>query len=161
MPNFQDLELAIDDNEVAVDMDTSQSHPQPLRPADEVLAEIALLAHLDDYPLVNGVVTPVEEARNVIRGNFPDNMLFRLDHLIKAYDLLHAEFELRSTAVTMLVQDKSRPRVARLAEVNEDEWANVENVVSLCREGSEANLREAEDEIEQLLQTFGVSADIR
>lgn len=161
MPNFQDLEPATDDSQVTIYEDISHPRPQPPRPADEVLAEITRLTHLDDYPILEGVVSPIEEARHVVIGIFPDNILSKISDLVKAYDLLHTEFELRSTSITMFVQEKNRPRVARLVEVNEDEWGNVENLIPLCRQGSEASLMEAEDEIEQLLQTFEVDAEIR
>jgi hypothetical protein len=160
MPNFQDLDPTTNGALITIERDTSTSLPPVLRLANDVLQEIYRLTHLSDYPLHNGVVSPDNKARYMTTAAHMDEILSKLSDLVEAYELIHEEFELRSRSTTLFVQEKGRPWVARLAEVNEDEWSDVENVIELCREGSEANLREAEDEIEQLLLTFGVDVEM-
>lgn len=171
MPNFQDLAPAI---ETTVPRPLSPSAPRTLRPANEVLDEVTRLTHLDSYNVRNGVVAAFDgpdpdstpKARGGRNGSNKKDVDFgkvvsQVADLVKAYDLLHVEFDLRSKAATMFVQEVARPGVAGLVEVGEEVWSDIHDLVKVCREGSEDGLIQAGDEVDRLLTMFGVMAEIR
>lgn len=170
MVNFQYLAPAI---EITAPPPLSPSTPRTLRPANEVLDEVYLLTHLDSYTIHDRVVaafdendvnsTPrAKEGRGSTRRDVNlGRVLSQIADLVKAYDLLQEEFQLRTKAITMFVQEVARPGVARLVEAGEEVWTDVYDLVEICRKGSQDELRQAEVEADRLLLIFGVVAETR
>ncbi|QDS77452.1 hypothetical protein FKW77_006872 [Venturia effusa] len=165
----------------------SSPAPQALRPANEVLEEVTRLTHLDFYNVRDGVVsafdgvvsafdevdaenTPRAQGgsdndrhqlrRSEVRAVDLEKVLSQLADLIKAYDMLHAQFTLKSKAITMLVQEEERPKVAALVQVGEEVWTCIDDLVELCREGDHDDLGKAGEEVERLLARFGLEIEI-
>lgn len=171
MPNYQDLAPAI---ETTVPLPLSSLAPRTLRPANEVLDEVTKLTHLDSYNVRDGVAAAFDEtdpdstpkAKGKQSGSNKKEVdlgkvVSQMADLVKAYDLLHVEFDLRSKSMTMFVQEVARPGVAGLIEVGEEVWSDVHDLLKMCREGREDGLRHAGDEVDRLLMMFGVVAEIR
>ncbi|TLD29556.1 Malonamoyl-CoA synthetase [Venturia nashicola] len=155
---------------ITAPLDGPRSRARTVRPANEVLDEVTWLTHLDTYRVRDGVVAAFDDddldttprEREGLGSNSRDMRLWRvlsqIADLVRAYNLLHSQLELRSKAMTMFVQEVERPGVARLVEVGEGVWRYIHGLVPIIQEGSHSGLWIARRVINALLMKFGVRA---